>query len=103
MIAARITEPAVGASVWASGSQVWNGNIGTLMAKARKNARNAPICRPVGEPRPARRERPQRLEVEGADPRLAGRRPGRRSAVARIATSISSEPTSVYRTNLIVA
>src|SRR5437764_951802 len=33
--AARITEPTVGASVWASGSQVWNGNIGTLMAKPR--------------------------------------------------------------------
>src|SRR5271157_2016810 len=29
---ARITEPAVGASTWASGSQVWNGNIGTLIA-----------------------------------------------------------------------
>ena len=36
---ARITEPAVGASTWAAGSQVWNGNIGTLMAKARKKAR----------------------------------------------------------------
>src|SRR6266849_9456773 len=33
---ARMTEPAVGASVWASGSQVWNGNMGTLMAKAKK-------------------------------------------------------------------
>src|SRR6266436_1328398 len=33
---ARMTEPAVGASVWASGSQVWNGNIGTLMANAKK-------------------------------------------------------------------
>jgi hypothetical protein len=33
--AARITEPWVGAWVWASGSQVWNGNIGTLMAKPR--------------------------------------------------------------------
>src|SRR5436305_11678503 len=32
-MAARITEPTVGASVWASGSQLWNGNIGTLMAK----------------------------------------------------------------------
>src|SRR5437764_14254693 len=30
--AARITEPTVGASVWASGNQVWNGNMGTLMA-----------------------------------------------------------------------
>ena len=26
-----MTEPTVGAWVWASGSQVWNGNIGTLM------------------------------------------------------------------------
>src|SRR6266571_2351624 len=33
---ARMTDPAVGASVCASGSQVWNGNIGTLMAKAKK-------------------------------------------------------------------
>jgi len=50
MIAARITEPAVGASVWASGSQVWNGNIGTLIAKARKNARNAASCSPSAKP-----------------------------------------------------
>src|SRR6266849_698179 len=33
---ARMTEPAVGASVCASGSQVWKGNMGTLMAKAKK-------------------------------------------------------------------
>ncbi len=32
-------EPAVGASTCASGSQVWNGNIGSLMAKASPNAR----------------------------------------------------------------
>ena len=50
MIAARITEPAVGASVWASGSQVWNGNIGTLMAKARKNARKAASWSPSLNP-----------------------------------------------------
>src|SRR5215217_1460124 len=41
MTAARITEPAVGASVWASGSQVWSGNIGTLMANATAKARNS--------------------------------------------------------------
>src|SRR5438477_12847824 len=35
---ARITEPAVGASTWASGSQVWKGNIGTLIAKPTKKA-----------------------------------------------------------------
>src|SRR5262252_7731869 len=37
---ARTTDPAVGASVWASGSQVWNGNIGTFTAKPTKNAQN---------------------------------------------------------------
>src|SRR6516165_3067742 len=41
---ARITEPAVGASTCASGSQVWNGNIGTLIAKPRKNAKNTHIA-----------------------------------------------------------
>ena len=39
-----MTEPAVGASVWASGSQVWKGHMGTLMAKARKKPRKAHIC-----------------------------------------------------------
>src|SRR5690349_14272919 len=38
--AARITDPAVGASTCASGSHVWNGNIGTLIANPTKNARN---------------------------------------------------------------
>ncbi len=38
MIAARITEPAVGASTCASGSHVWNGNIGTFTANATANA-----------------------------------------------------------------
>src|SRR5690242_17934788 len=37
---ARITDPAVGASVCASGSQVWNGNIGTFTANPTKNAQN---------------------------------------------------------------
>src|SRR5947207_12598787 len=31
-IPASKTEPTVGASVWASGSHVWNGHLGTLMA-----------------------------------------------------------------------
>src|SRR5260370_736830 len=33
---ARIMLIGVGASTWASGSQVWNGNTGTLMAKPMK-------------------------------------------------------------------
>ncbi len=36
---ARMTEPAVGASTCASGSQVWNGNSGTLIANASAKAR----------------------------------------------------------------
>ncbi len=38
MMPARITEPAVGASTCASGSQVWTGHIGILTAKLAKKA-----------------------------------------------------------------
>jgi hypothetical protein len=38
---ASSTLPAVGASTWASGSQVWNGNIGTFTANAMNNAQNS--------------------------------------------------------------
>src|ERR1035441_9456042 len=41
---ARMTEPAVGASTCASGSQVWNGNIGTLTAKPTKKAQKTHHC-----------------------------------------------------------
>jgi hypothetical protein len=44
MIAASTTEPPVGASTWASGSQVWTGHIGTLTAKAKKNAKKMKTC-----------------------------------------------------------
>ena len=37
---ARIMLIGVGASTWASGSQVWNGNTGTLMAKPTNSSRN---------------------------------------------------------------
>src|SRR4029079_12017791 len=45
---ARITEPAVGAWTCASGSQVWNGNTGTLIANATANARNPQNCSAIG-------------------------------------------------------
>ena len=38
----------MGASTCASGSQVWNGNMGTLMAKPRKKAQNTHCCKPSG-------------------------------------------------------
>ena len=42
---ARITEPAVGASVWASGSQVCSGNSGTFTANAMAKAEEDPAHR----------------------------------------------------------
>ena len=40
MTPASSTEPIVGASVWASGSHVWNGHIGTFTAKPSAMAPN---------------------------------------------------------------
>src|SRR6266567_7509380 len=47
-IAARITEPAVGASTWASGSQVCTGHIGIFTANEAKNASHAQVCKLCG-------------------------------------------------------
>src|SRR3984885_991516 len=41
---ARMTEPAVGASTWASGSQVWTGHIGIFTAKDAKKASHSQVC-----------------------------------------------------------
>ena len=41
---ARITEPAVGASTCASGSQVCSGNIGTLIANDSAKAPSSSVC-----------------------------------------------------------
>src|SRR5260363_152116 len=48
MIAASTTEPPVGASTCASGSQVCSGHIGTLTAKAIKKAPNNSNCGGIG-------------------------------------------------------
>src|SRR5262249_325723 len=47
-IAARITDPAVGASTWASGSQVCTGHIGIFTAKEAKKASQAQVCNDRG-------------------------------------------------------
>ena len=95
-----MTEPAVGASTCASGSQVWNGNIGTLIAKARKNARKAKTWRLPAKPLVVAKSR---RVTKSKAPTHEPVAPWKLNAVARIATSIRSEPTSVYSTNLIVA
>src|SRR5687768_8740672 len=45
---ANSTLPAVGASTCASGSQVWNGNTGTLIKKPVDSARNVITCHGYG-------------------------------------------------------
>src|SRR3982750_1895841 len=46
---ARMTEPAVGASTCASGSQVWTGHIGILTAKLAKKASHSQVCMAAGK------------------------------------------------------
>ena len=88
-----MTEPTVGASVWASGSQVWNGNIGTLMAKPRKRPPKIRSCVPWAIPSPCSSVRVTMSKVWGS---LVKNR-------ARKLSSISAEPNSVKRKNLIEA
>ena len=85
---ARITEPAVGASTWASGSQVWNGNIGTLIAKASAKARNSQHLRRARAERGshAGRRRSKRRSCRSLAPGSTAR---------GCATSISTLPTIV--------
>ena len=79
---ARITEPAVGASTWASGSQVCTGHIGIFTAKEAKKASHSQVCSRAGER--------GRLISSGIEvvPAVV-------SMIARIAASISTEPSSV--------
>ena len=44
MIAASTADPPVGASTWASGSQVWTGHIGTFTENAANRAKNSQTC-----------------------------------------------------------
>src|SRR3954467_4505648 len=92
-MADRITEPTVGASVWASGSQVWNGNIGTLMAKPMKSP--AKISDAVALGRAARAVECARATMSKVWPPLKYR--------ARKLRIISADPNRVNKKNLIDA
>ena len=92
-MAASRTEPTVGASVCASGSQVWNGNIGTLIAKPRNSPANSSTCVPWTMPAPCSLVRVTMSNVRCFD----------RKNSARKLNSISAEPNSVKRKNLIDA
>src|SRR5438270_10955849 len=92
-MAARITEPTVGASVWASGNHVWNGNIGTLMAKPMNNPAKISDAVAVGNWAAATVWR--RAIMSNVWPPLKYR--------ARKLRIISAEPNRVKRKNLIAA
>ena len=79
-----MTEPAVGASTCASGSQVCTGNMGILTAKAIRNAKNSQVCS---------------FALNGIAYRSASwKLPPLMYRYTR-PTSISTEPRNVYRKN----
>ena len=78
---ARITEPAVGASTWASGSQVCTGHIGIFTAKEAKKASHSQVCS-LG------------VELEVPSARGSSVVPAM-PIMARMAASISTEPSRV--------
>ena len=82
------TEPAVGASVWASGSQVWNGNSGTFTANAMAKARNSHRAVVGGD---AWRARRCSTRSKRDRPPFAA---GAGTPVATMPTSMNAEPTS---------
>ena len=94
MTPARITEPAVGAWVWASGSQVCSGKIGTLTAKAMAKARNSQ--RAGGGWRSWRAARCSTRSKVSRPPFCCAYR----NTVARMPTSMNAEPAIVNRKNL---
>src|SRR4029077_4686621 len=90
MTPANVTSMGMGAALYASGSQLWKGNSGVLMAKASAKTK----------------KRPNWSEGEGASVASCDR-----SKVfwpvtmysPMMPTSISSEPANVYRTNFSAA
>ena len=92
---ASTIEPAVGACVWASGSHVCNGKIGTLTANAMAKAKNSQ--RPVEAAKFAPSEISTRSNVVWPRSRLA------MATVAIRPTSMNAEPNIVNRKNFVAA
>ena len=75
-----MTEPAVGASTWASGSQVCTGHIGIFTAKLAKKAIHSQVCIEAGK-----------LWASSAGMSVVPAS----QYIAMMASSISTEPSSV--------
>ena len=96
---ASTTEPAVGASVWASGSHVWKGTSGIFTAKPMANATNNHFA--VATDTPC-----------ADDAQLVSTRTSKvrwpvacwcRNATDRMPTNRNAEPAAVYRKNFTAA
>ena len=77
--------------MWASGSQVWNGNIGTLTA----NPTNMPAKIQICVERPIRPPYSLSVDIEKLASTPAGTAPATLKYKAMNATSISAEPNIV--------
>ena len=90
------TDPAVGASVWASGSHVCSGNTGTFTANATKNPRNSQRAVATGSPLATdSRTRTSKLPAPATDATCEYRK--------MIETSRNAEPAIVNRKNFTAA
>jgi hypothetical protein len=95
---ARMTEIGVGACTWASGSQVWNGKQGILIAKAMNKNQKAQVVKLM----PSRSGPVQAPALPMAIISGIEKVPWSRY-IAISAISIRTEPARVYRKNLIAA
>ena len=92
---ARITDPAVGAWVWASGSHVCSGKIGTFTANATAKAKNNQRAVEVAK---------SACSAISVRSNVSRPTPGRaRKAVATTPTNMNAEPNIVKRKNLSAA
>ena len=87
-----MTEPTVGACVWASGSHVWNGNMGTFTPKPTNIPAKIHNCAVRAIPTVAPSESATIENVLASSPTMV---PSARKYMARKLTSISAEPNMV--------
>ena len=92
--AARMTDPAVGACVWAWGNHVCSGKIGTFTANAMANEANSQRAVVVAKSAFCG----ELDEIEGEHGRRSAARTGR--PWHRMPTSMKAEPVMVNRKNL---
>ena len=98
---ASTTEPAVGASVCASGSHVWNGNSGTFTANADREREEQPLARRRVETFACADA--HAVSVRTSKVRMAGRVLVQERDATACPTNRNAEPAIVNRKNFVAA